>query len=314
MPSNQRNNVNSFNLNLLVLIVAVLVVIMQLRSCIDQRQEARLAQQVSTQVIVNSNIQADQGLDLQAVGSLLAQAKDAQSFEELLNQPGGVNNLDLNDDGVVDYIKVTEYGSGDQRGFSLSVDLADGEEQEVATIEFQKQGQQADVQIRGNQDIYGNNYYYTSRFGLGDMLFFSWLFSASRPYYYSPWGWGYYPPYYGRGYATTSYTRYRQRASSFTQQNRQARFQSSRTGAFTSRSTSPNSTKNAYSQRSPLRSGTSQRSFSSGTRNSSSGTTGTRSTGTTTRSLFGGSTSQKSFSIRNSSSAFRSGSSFGGGK
>ena len=49
---------------------------------------------------------AADGLDLKAVGVLLKESKDAKELEEKLNKPGGVNNLDLDEDDKVDFIKV----------------------------------------------------------------------------------------------------------------------------------------------------------------------------------------------------------------
>ena len=64
------------------------------------------------------------GLNLDAVTALAKKSKDAADFERLLNsQAEAVNNIDLNDDDKVDYIKVTEYGSGDRRGFSLTTEI-----------------------------------------------------------------------------------------------------------------------------------------------------------------------------------------------
>jgi len=61
-------------------------------------------------------------------------AKDGEHLEKLINDKDtGVNNLDLDEDGKVDYIKVTEYGNDNSKGFSLTVEPSKGEEQEVAT-------------------------------------------------------------------------------------------------------------------------------------------------------------------------------------
>ena len=119
-------------------------------------------------VDVQTTVSAADGLDLQAVGDLLKRAKDAEQLEKLLNDSGeGINNLDLDENGEADYIQVDEYGSGDNRGFSLTVETSAGEEQEVATIEIEKSGSDADVQIHGNSQIYGHNHYYRQRFGFG---------------------------------------------------------------------------------------------------------------------------------------------------
>lgn len=160
---------------------------------------------------------AAEGLDLKAVGELLKQAKDAEEFESLLNKPGGVNNLDLNGDGKVDYIQVTEYGDKNAKGFSLTTQPAKGETQEIAAIEIEKSpsGDTADINIQGNRNIYGSNYYYRDSHFLRDMLIFSYLFRP-HPFYYSPYGFGYYPGWYGGGYRTVSRAQYRSAARNYT--------------------------------------------------------------------------------------------------
>ena len=119
--------------------------------------------------IQNLNSAAD-GLNLKAVGELATKCPDVEDFEKRLNSKSeGVNNLDLNEDGKVDYIKVTEYGSGEMRGLSLTVDVAAEDEQEIATIEIEKEANnQAQVQTHGNSQIYGHNHYYRSHFGFTD--------------------------------------------------------------------------------------------------------------------------------------------------
>ena len=79
----------------------------------DRRQMVR-EENYHVQVI-QRNWAAD-GLDLQAVGQLVKDAKDAEDLEKLINTPK-INNLDLGADGEVDYIKVQEYGSGTRAVF-----------------------------------------------------------------------------------------------------------------------------------------------------------------------------------------------------
>lgn len=67
-------------------------------------------------VTATSNVPG-QGLDLQALIGLTKQAKNAEELERLLNQPGSINNLDLDEDGNVDYIRVQEYGGGNTKNF-----------------------------------------------------------------------------------------------------------------------------------------------------------------------------------------------------
>jgi len=111
-------------------------------------------------VSVTQMIDADKGLDLRAVGEILKKAKTAEEFEKLLNvSDSGVNNLDLNADGKVDYIKVTEFGDEKVKGFSLTTEIDKGDVQEVATIKIQKSGDKgAEVEYHGNPSIYGRSH------------------------------------------------------------------------------------------------------------------------------------------------------------
>src|SRR5215217_4056961 len=81
-------------------------------------------------------LEARENLDLQAVGSLLERANNAEDFEYLLNSENGINNLDLNDDGYADYISVREFDDryDDERGFSLFSQFGPDLIQEIATI------------------------------------------------------------------------------------------------------------------------------------------------------------------------------------
>ena len=202
---------------------------------------------------------AADGLDLQAVGAVLKKAKDAEEFEKLLNDPNeGVNNLDLDENDLVDFIKVTEYGNESVKGFSLTTETATDQEQEIATIEIKKtSNQEADVQIHGNRQIYGDTHYYHSRFSVMDFLLISYMFRP-HPYYASPWRYGYRPSYY-RPYPHAPVTTYRNRTSSMTRSSGMTRTGSS---SLTSTVKSPNAGKSASNIRSPLKQPTySQKNF-----------------------------------------------------
>ena len=152
---------------------------------------------LSTEVILK---EYSKGLNLDATTELAKKSKDAADFERLLNsQSEAVNNIDLNDDGKVDYIKVTEYGSGEKRGFSLTDEISPGKIQEIATIDIERGVDKATVQTTGNPSLYGPDSYHHSSFGLTDALLVGWLFS-NRPSYSSPYGYGNYPPSYGGGW------------------------------------------------------------------------------------------------------------------
>ncbi|MEN9975684.1 MAG: hypothetical protein RLZZ282_1690 [Verrucomicrobiota bacterium] len=148
------------------------------------------------------------GLDLDAVTALAKKSKDGADFERLLNnQADAVNNIDLNDDEKVDYIKVTEYGGGERRGFSLTTEISPGKTQEIATIDFQKDADKTVMQTTGNPSLYGPGNYHHSSFSMTDALLMGWLFS-NRPSYASPYGFGNYPPSYGGGWNRQETNRY----------------------------------------------------------------------------------------------------------
>jgi len=111
--------------------------------------------------VVAPSAEAADGLDLQAVAELFKDAKDLEEFEKSLNDPEiGVNNLDLDDNGDVDFIRVMEEASDDARVIVLQVPLGENEFQDVATIEVEKNGDEDyNMQIRGNEVIYGADYY-----------------------------------------------------------------------------------------------------------------------------------------------------------
>jgi len=224
------------------------------------RQPRSVTPQRSEQYNVNVQtlVPAGEGLNLMAVGELLKEAKDGEEFERLLNSPDqGVNNLDLDEDGQVDYIYVTEFGDSQVKGFSLTTQPAPGEVQEVATIEVEKADQQANVEIQGNPQIYGQNHYYHSRFGLMDFLILSWLFQP-RPLYASPWGYGSYPPRYNP-YPAQSYSNYNRRVGRMTSGSS---YNASSQQRVRSNVSSPNAGKSARSIKAPLKNPTSsQRAF-----------------------------------------------------
>lgn len=218
-------------------------------------------------VSVQTIVPAAEGLDLKAVGELLKKAKTAEELEKLLNSPAqGVNNMDLDGDGNVDYISVDEYGNDKVKGFSLSSQPTAGETQEIATIEIEKSSEsEGEMQIKGNEQIYGSNHYYHSHFGFTDFLIMSYLF---RPhgFYGSPYGYGRYPGYYSN-YRTAPTSAYRSRTSRMTSNSS---FRGSQSSTIKSGVKSPNAGMSSKSVRAPLRNPTSsQKSFQAKSRSSS---------------------------------------------
>jgi len=203
---------------------------------------------------------AADGLDLKALGELVKQARDAEELEKLLNKSGGVNNLDLNEDNKVDYIHVTEYGDDRAKGFSLTVQPEPGETQEIATIDIEKEGEKAKVEVQGQEQIYGHNNYHHYSSPLTSFLLMSYLFSPHRMFF-SPWRYGYYPGGYG-AYRPVPAAAYRSRAGNIA---RSSTSQKSSASSIRNKATSPNKGKSASKGiRAPLKNPTSsQKSFQS---------------------------------------------------
>jgi hypothetical protein len=99
-------------------------------------------------------------LDLYAVLTLFQKSKTIEAFEKSLNdEKTGINNLDLDLDKKVDFIKVTTKKDGDAFSFILQVDVAKTETQDVAVILVSKDKQdKVSVQMVGDPDLYGKDY------------------------------------------------------------------------------------------------------------------------------------------------------------
>jgi hypothetical protein len=94
---------------------------------------------------------------LEGALELFKKDQSPEDFEKLLNTSGSdVNNLDLNEDGEVDYIRVVDNMDGDVHALVLQVPLSETESQDIAVIEIEKDGdEKAILQIVGDEDIYG---------------------------------------------------------------------------------------------------------------------------------------------------------------
>ena len=144
---------------------------------------------------------ARENLDLQRVGNLLEKANDAEEFEYLLNSDEGINNLDLNGDGYVDYISVAEFDDRDdnQRGFTLFDRFGPNEIQEIASIIFNRTAYDdpgARILLRGNEQIYGDNYNYETNWLDRVLPIASYVFGNRDNTYESPYYYENYPNYY----------------------------------------------------------------------------------------------------------------------
>ena len=103
---------------------------------------------------------AGDGLDLYAVLDLFQKSKTIEAFEKSLNDPKEkINNLDLNLDKKIDFIKVTTAKEKDSSyRFVLQVDVTKTETQDVAVIYLNKKDGKVDLQMIGDEELYGKDY------------------------------------------------------------------------------------------------------------------------------------------------------------
>ena len=94
---------------------------------------------------------------LQGALQMFQDATTIEDFEKAINTEGyHINNLDLNADGEIDYIRVVDKSEKDVHAFVLQVPVSETENQDIAVIELEKTGEaNAIIQIIGDEDIYG---------------------------------------------------------------------------------------------------------------------------------------------------------------
>jgi hypothetical protein len=99
-------------------------------------------------------------LDLYAVLDNFQKSKTIEEFEKILNlESTGINNLDLDLDNKVDFIKVITKKDGDDFTFILQDDVSKTETQDVAVIIVSKDKDgKITMQIIGDELLYGKNY------------------------------------------------------------------------------------------------------------------------------------------------------------
>jgi hypothetical protein len=184
-------------------------------------------------------------LNLYAVMRLFQNTATLEEFEYRLNSKSErINNLDLNMDNRIDYIKVIDYMRGDDHYIVLRVALNRRENQDVAVINVTRDRRdRVYVQLIGDEDLYGYDYIiepnyddydyreYRGRVNIGG---FTVTINTTSPYkisswpiirylyrpdyivWVSPFRWGYYPrewkpwrPYYWDYYYGYHYNWYK---------------------------------------------------------------------------------------------------------
>ena len=99
-------------------------------------------------------------LDLYAVLEVFQKSKTIEDFEKTINlEKTKLNNLDLDNDKKVDFIKVVTNKDGDSFSFILQVAVSKTENQDVAVIFVSKdKSGKVSIQIVGDEDLYGKDY------------------------------------------------------------------------------------------------------------------------------------------------------------
>jgi hypothetical protein len=95
---------------------------------------------------------------LEGALELFRKSSSPEEFEKMINsEDNKVNNLDLNGDGEIDYIKVIDHTEKNVHAFVLQDAVSEKEDQDIAVIELEKSNDgTAVVQIVGDEDIYGH--------------------------------------------------------------------------------------------------------------------------------------------------------------
>lgn len=154
---------------------------------------------------------AGDNLDLYAVLELFKKAEDLEKFEEMLNKEDNqVNNLDLNGDDEIDYIRVINRVDSNFHAITLQVPMSENESQDIAVITLeQKDDKTVYLQIIGDENLYGKDYIVEPIDDKGDkelmvapivVLVNVWgwpcvkhVYAPGYKLWVSPWRWHHYP-------------------------------------------------------------------------------------------------------------------------
>ena len=166
--------------------------------------------QGQNRTIVNAqNSEISDNLDLRVVASIFGDSRNLQEFERQLNDPQlQISNLDLNNDGQVDYLRVIE--SVEKRTHIVIIQSVLDRDlyQDVASIEVEKnRSNNVQIQVVGNPYFYGQNYIYEPVFFNTPLIYADFWMVNYQPYY-SNWNWNFYPSNY---YAWNTYPIFRYR-------------------------------------------------------------------------------------------------------
>lgn len=147
---------------------------------------------------------------LEGALELFKKSNSPQEFEKMLNDPDSkVNNLDLNGDSYIDYMRVIDMTEKNVHVFVIQAVISERQSQDVAVITLEKLANgKAVLQITGDEDIYGIETiieptqevrtYGGTRSRRMQVNVWSWpsvqyIYSPYYSVWNSPWGWNHRP-------------------------------------------------------------------------------------------------------------------------
>jgi hypothetical protein len=162
-------------------------------------------------------------LNLYAVMKLFQESPTLETFEKNLNDENfRINNLDLNGDNFIDYIKVVDYVDRDVHNIVLQVAINRRENQDVAVFTVQRFASgQVQIQLIGDEALYGRNYIIepildeqyanqtpnpgytgnvtvvrTTNYEIASWPLIRFIYMPNYVVWHSEWHWGFYPTYW----------------------------------------------------------------------------------------------------------------------
>ena len=168
-----------------------------------------IARADETITVSSTGSDISENLDLRAVATLFGEVSNLEEFEQQLNsEERHISNLDLNGDGIVDYLRVVEMESNGTHLIIIQAVLAKDIFQDVASISVEKdEADQVHVQIVGDAWLYGENYIIEPVYIYRPVIY-DWFWATTWVCWASPWYWGYWPAYWGHGWVPWTYQRY----------------------------------------------------------------------------------------------------------
>lgn len=141
--------------------------------------------------------ESEENLNLEDVAKIFGESSDLEDFEKRLNDPESkISNLDLNEDGEVDYLKVVEKVEGDTHTVYVQAAVSENINKTVASIVVVKDSNnEVNMKLVGDEVLYGSNYIIVPAYRRVPLVV-TWFWGTRYRIWVSPYRFGYYPPYF----------------------------------------------------------------------------------------------------------------------